>query len=134
MFVIVLFCLCPHELLMVWNFNTFKSVALSRIVHHLFTIIFASHYSISIALHCAFVIICTSMSCCTFNCIYVDSCSFFATTFSSIAPFYTVYASTKWCSSTSSSSDSLMHTKSIDVTPSLSTLLHTNVICFCAKT
>jgi len=48
----------------------------------------------------------------------MDSCSFFATTFSSLVSFRTICASTKWWSSTLSSSNSSMRTKSINVTPS----------------
>jgi hypothetical protein len=55
------------------------------------------------------------MACCTFNYTFVNNCSSCATTFSSLASFYTVCASTKWCSLVSSSFDSLMHTRSIEV-------------------
>jgi hypothetical protein len=48
----------------------------------------------------------------------MDRCSSFATTFSSLASFYTLCASTKCCSLISSSSDSSMHTKSTNVAPS----------------
>jgi hypothetical protein len=48
----------------------------------------------------------------------VNKCSSCKTTFSSLASNCIVYASTKWHSSASSSFDSSMHTRSIDVTPS----------------
>ncbi len=85
----------------------------------LFATISTSSYFISIALHYAFAIVCTFVAYCTSNYISMDSRSSFATTLSSLASFCTVCASTKWCSSASSSSDSLMHIKSLDVTPSL---------------
>jgi hypothetical protein len=92
-----------------------KSVALSKIARLLFATTFASHYSISIRLRYAFTIVYTYVACCTFICIFVNSCSFYITTFSSLASIYTICASTKWCSSTSSSSDSSMHIGFIDV-------------------
>jgi hypothetical protein len=55
------------------------------------------------------------MVCYTFNNTSKDSCSSFATTFSSLASFSIIYASTKWCSSTLSSFDSSMHTISTNV-------------------
>jgi hypothetical protein len=57
------------------------------------------------------------MACCTLNFTSMNNYSSCATTFSSLLSFYTIYASTKWCSSTLSSFDSLMHTKFINVTP-----------------
>ncbi len=45
------------------------------------------------------------------------SCSSYPTTFSSYMSFCTIYASTKWCSSTLSSSNSSMHTGSINIAP-----------------
>ncbi len=96
-----------------------RNVALSSITHLLFTIASTSCYSISINLHCAYAIICTSMAYYTFNCTSMNSCSSCTTMFSSLMSFCIVYASTKWCSSTSSSSDSSMYTRSISVAPSL---------------
>jgi hypothetical protein len=64
---------------------------------------------------CAFAIVCTSMACYTFNCTFVNSCFSYITTFSSLVSFYTVYASTRWCSSTLSSFNSSMHIGSINV-------------------
>jgi hypothetical protein len=93
----------------------FTSVALSKIAHLLFTTTFTSHYSISIALHCASAIVYTYVACYTFNYIFVNNCSSWATTFSSLASFCIVYASIKWCSSSLSSSNSSMHIESIDV-------------------
>jgi hypothetical protein len=95
----------------------FRSVALSKITRLFFAIAFASCYSISITIHCASTIVYTFMAYCTFNYIFVDSCCSYATMLSSLASFYTMSASTKWCSLTLSSFDSSMHTKSIDVTP-----------------
>jgi hypothetical protein len=91
-------------------------VTLSRIAHFLFTT--PSCYSISIALHCVSTIIYTFVACYTFNCIYVDSYFSFTTTFASLMSFCTICASTKCCSSASSSFDSSMHARSINVAPS----------------
>jgi len=92
-----------------------RNVALSRIVHLLFAIASTSPCSISITFCCASTNVYTSMACCTFNCTFVDNCSSFVTTFSSLASFYIVCASTKCYSLASSSSDSSMHIRSIDV-------------------
>ncbi len=94
----------------------FRSVALSRIMHLLFATTFASHCYISIALHCAFAIVCTSLACCIFNYTFMDRCSSFVTTFSSLASFCIVFSSTKCCSSTSFSFDSSIRTRSTNVT------------------
>jgi hypothetical protein len=59
------------------------------------------------------------VACCTSTYIFVDSCYSITTTFSSLASFCTIYASTKCCSTSSSSSDSLMNIGSIDVAPGL---------------
>ncbi len=96
-----------------------KNVALSSIVHLLVAIASTSRCSISITLRCAFAIVCTCVAYYTFNCTCMDSCFSFATMLSSPVSFYIVYDSTKWCSSTSSSSDSSMHTISTNVVPSL---------------
>jgi hypothetical protein len=58
------------------------------------------------------------VACYTINCTFVNNYSSCATTLSSLVSFCTIYASIKWCSLTSSSSNSPMHTKSIDVAPS----------------
>ncbi len=71
--------------------------------------------SFSNTIRCAFTIICTFVGCYTFNCIFVDNCSSFTTTFSSLTSFCIDYASTKCCSSISFSFDSLMHTRSTNV-------------------
>jgi hypothetical protein len=92
-----------------------RSVALSRIACPFFAIAFVSHYYISITFRCASAIIYTFVTCYTFNYTYVDSCSSFTKTFSSLASFYIVYASMKCCSSALSSFDPSMHTGSIDV-------------------
>jgi len=90
-----------------------------RIAHLLFVPTSTSHYSTSITLRYASAIVYTSMAYCTFNCISVDSYSSFTTMFSSLASICTNSTSTKCCFSTSSSSDCSMHTRSIDVAPSL---------------
>ncbi len=92
-----------------------KAKVATRTAHFLFAIIFTSCCSISIALHCASAIVCTYVACCIFNCTFVNSCFFCTTTFSSLVSFCTVCASTKWCSSASFSSNSWMHTRSINV-------------------
>ncbi len=92
-----------------------RSVALFRIARLLFVIAFASHCSISISLRCAYAIVYTSVIFCTFNCTYVNNCSSYATTFSSLLSFCIICAPTKWCSLVSSSFDSSMDTGSIDV-------------------
>ncbi len=107
-----------------------RSVALSSIACLLLATTFDSCHSISITLHCAFAITCTFVSCCTSTCTFMDNCCSTATMFSSLASFYT---STKCYSIASSSSDSSMNIESIDVLV-LSILLHTNVVCLCAKT
>jgi hypothetical protein len=91
------------------------SVVLSRIVHLLFTIASTSCCCISIGLWCVFTIVCAFVVYCTFNYTSMDRCSSFTTMFSSLGSFYTIYASTKCYSSTSSSFDSSMHTRSINV-------------------
>jgi hypothetical protein len=92
-----------------------RSVVLSKIVRLLFAIAYASHCSISITLSCVSAIVYTSMACFTFKCTFMDSCSSFATMFSSLASFYTICASTKCLFSALSSSDSSMHTRSTNV-------------------
>jgi hypothetical protein len=57
------------------------------------------------------------MVCYIFNCTFVDRHSSCATMFSSLASFCIIYASTKYWSLTSSSSDSSVHTGSTNVTP-----------------
>jgi hypothetical protein len=79
----------------------------------------ASHYSISIALRCAFAIVYTYVVCYTFNCISMDSYSSFATMFSSLVSFCIISTSTNCYFSASSSSNSLMHTGFINLAPSL---------------
>jgi hypothetical protein len=93
-----------------------KSVVLSRITHLLFAIASASCYSISIAFCCASTVVYTFVACCTFNCTFVDRCFSFATTFSSLASFYIVYASTKCSFVASFSFNSSMHIRSINAT------------------
>jgi NAD-dependent oxidoreductase involved in siderophore biosynthesis len=77
-----------------------------------------SHYSISIALCRASTITYTFESCHTSTCTFVDSCCFVATTFSSLAFLCIVYTSIKCCSTTSSSFNSSMNTRSTNVAPS----------------
>ncbi len=91
-----------------------KSVALSRNAHLLFTTTSASQCSISIALHYAYAIVYTFVACCIFNYTFVDSCSSFVVMISSLVSFCIVCASTKCCSSTSSSSKFSMHTGSTE--------------------
>jgi hypothetical protein len=87
-------------------------------VMHIFSLLaLPLHVASSIALHYAFINVYTSMVCYTFNYTFVDSCSSFATMFSSLASFYIVYASTKCYSSASFSSNFSTHIKSIDVAP-----------------
>jgi len=85
-------------------------------MHLLLTTTFASHYSISITLCCAFAIVYTSMACYILNCTSMDSFSFFATTSSSLTSVCTICASTKCYSLALSSSDFSMHTLSTNVT------------------
>jgi hypothetical protein len=111
-----MFHLCPHKILKMWILIPFfKSVILSRITHLLFAIISTSHYSISINFCCAFAIVYMFVVCCTITFIFVNNNYSCATMFSSFASLCTIYASTKWCSSISSSFDFSMHIKSIDV-------------------
>jgi hypothetical protein len=88
----------------------------SKIVHLLFAIASTSCYSISITLCCDFAIVYTYMAYYTFNFTFVDNYFSFATMSSSLVSFCIICASTKCYSSISSSSNSSMHTKSINVT------------------
>jgi hypothetical protein len=94
-----------------------KSVVLSSITHLRLAIASNSHCSISIALRHASTITYTFVSCHTSTCTSVDNCCFVATTFSSLVSFYTVYASTKCCSTILSSFNSSMNTRFTNVTP-----------------
>jgi len=120
MFVIVLFHLCPHESLRVWNFNTFlqkcsfvQDCTSSFLYRFHFTLLYLHHPSLCFC-HCLHL-----MACYTFKCTFVDNYSPFVTMSSSPVSFCIVYASTKCCSSTLSSTDSLMHIGSTNVAPSL---------------
>ncbi len=90
---------------------------MSRITHLLFTIASDSRLLISITLRCASTIAYTFLDCCTSTYIFMDGCTFTWMTFSSLALFYLVYASTKCCSTTSYSSNFSMNTKSTNVAP-----------------
>ncbi len=90
-------------------------MVLSKIVRLFIATDSDSCLSISIALHCAFAIICTFVDCCTSTCTSMDSCSYTSTMFSSHVSFCTIYASTNCYSTTSSSSNSSMNTKSTNV-------------------
>ncbi len=117
MLVIILFCLCPHELVKIWNFNTFLHKCNSiQDYTFFFAIAFDSHFSISIALHCASAIICTSMDYYTSICTSMNGCTSASTTLSSPTSIYIVCASTKCYSTPSSSSNSSMNTGSTNVT------------------
>jgi hypothetical protein len=90
---------------------------LSMITRLLFTIASTSCCCISITFQCASAIVCTFVACCTFNYTFMDNYFSFTTTLSSLASFYTIYASTKCCSSTLFSFDFSMHIGSINVAP-----------------
>jgi hypothetical protein len=90
---------------------------LSSIMRLLLSTTFDSCSSISITLCCTSTITCTFVSCCTSTCTSMDNCCFVAITFSSLASFYIIYASTKCCSTTSSFFDSSMNTGSTNVAP-----------------
>jgi hypothetical protein len=75
----------------------------------------ASHCSISIALCCASTIVYTSMVCRTFNCIFVDRCYSFKTTFSSLCPFALSMPPQNVSPQLRVPFDSSMHTKSTNV-------------------
>jgi len=92
-----MFCLCPHESVRTWNLNTFLQ-------------------------KCSSIQDCVSSLCYRFrftplhlHCHYLHLCTFISTTFSSLVAICVVYVSTKCCSTTSSSSNSLMNIRSIDV-------------------
>jgi uncharacterized membrane protein required for colicin V production len=68
-----------------------------------------------LAFCCASSIAYTFVACCTSTYTFVDNYSSIATTFSSLASFYTICASTKCYSIASSSFDSSMNTGFIDV-------------------
>jgi len=114
----------------------FKSVALSKIAHLLFATTFNSHLSISIVFRCAFAIAFIFVDCCTSTYTSMDGYTYVLTTFSSPTSICVIYVSTKCCSTTSSSSNFLMNTRSIDVAPGpicslacqLLLLLHKNSI------
>ncbi len=103
-----------------------RSVILSRIACLLFVTTFNSCLSISIAFHRTSTIVCTSVDCCISA----------STTFSSPTSICIIYASTKYYSIASSSSDSSMNTRSTNVVPGpvcylthqLLLLLHKNSI------
>ncbi len=78
-----------------------RSVALSRITRLFFAIASDSCFSISITLHCASTIICTSMDYYTSIYTSMNGCTFASTMFSSPTSIYIVCASTK-CYSTHS--------------------------------
>jgi len=130
-----MFRLGPHESLRVWSFNTFiQKCGFVQIAHILFASTFASpcSISISITLHCFYA--CTYVVCCTFNYTFVDNCSSFTTTSSSLASFCIVCALTKCYSSISSSFDSSMHTKSTNVALShVYSLAHQCRLLLCKK-
>jgi hypothetical protein len=71
------------------------SITLSEIARILFATTFVSRYSISITLHYVYAIVYASMVFHIINYISMDSCSSYATTFSSHASFFIVCASTK---------------------------------------
>jgi hypothetical protein len=91
------------------------SVALSRISCLFFATTFDSHLSISITFHCAYAIAYTSMDYCTSTCTFVDRCTSTLMTFSSLMSFHAISYSIKCCSTTLSSFNSSMNTRSIDV-------------------
>jgi len=67
--------------------------------------------------------------------IFFQKCSYStSTTFSSFVSFCIVYASTKCCSSASSSSNSSMNIGLTHVAPSFVCFLHANAVYFCPKT
>ncbi len=91
------------------------SVTMYRITRLLFATTSNSFLSISIALCYTSIIAYTSMDCCTSTYTLVDSCISASTTFSSPTSFCVIYVSTKCCSIASSSFDSSMNTRSINV-------------------
>ncbi len=96
-----------------------KSVILSNITNLFLATASNSHHSISIALCRASTITYTFVLCRTSICTFVDNCCFDAIMLSSLASFCTIYASIKCCSTTLSSFNSSMNTRSTNVTPSL---------------
>ncbi len=96
-----------------------KGVNMFRIACLLFIITSNSRLLLSIALHCVSTITCTSVDYCTSTYTSMDGCISASTMFSSPVSFNVVYAFTKCYSTTSSSFNSSMNTKSIDVTPGL---------------
>ncbi len=105
MFVIILFCLCPHGLLRVWNFNSFfqKCSFVQYYISFCYSFLFTPLH-----LHCPLLCFCHLLhlvACCTSTCTSVDNYFFASTIFSSLMSFI-VCASTKCCSTTTSSSDS----------------------------
>jgi hypothetical protein len=87
-----------------------KSIALSSIMCFFFATTSNSHLYVSIAY--------TFVAYYIFTSIFSDGCFFASTTFSSLASLCIIYASTKCCSITSFSFDSLMNIGSINVAPS----------------
>ncbi len=94
-----------------------RNVTLFRIAHLIFVRAFNSHLSISIALHCAFAIAYNSMDCYISTNTFINGYTSTSMTFSSLVSFCIVYAFTKCCSTTSSSSDSSMNIEPTNVTP-----------------
>ncbi len=114
MLVIVLFHLCPHELLKVGILIPFSiSVILSKTTHLLFVMAFDS--CLSISLHCVSTIVCTFMDCCTTTCTSMDGYTFTSMMLSSSTFVYTIYASTKCYSISLFSSNSWMNIGSTNV-------------------
>ncbi len=91
------------------------NVVFSKITHLFFARTSDSRLSISITLWYASTISYTFMDCCNSTFTFVDSYSFASTTFPSPMSLYVVYASTNFCSTSSSSFDSSMNIGSIDV-------------------
>ncbi len=95
---------------------------MSMITPLLFVATFDSCTLISITLSCVYVIAYT----------FVDGCTSASMMFSSFTSIYVVYVSTNYCSTTSSSSNSSMNTKPIDVTPShVYSLTHQRLLLLC---
>ncbi len=110
-----------------------RSIVMSSITCLYLATTFNTCCSISIALCYASAIACTFVSCGTSTYTFVDNFCSVTTTFSSLASFCIVYSSTKCYSIASSSFNSFMNTISTDVVHAFFFLLHSNIVCFCAK-
>ncbi len=109
-----------------------KIVVLSKITRLFFATVSNSCLSISITLRCASTITYIFMDFYTSTCVFVDSCNYASTMFSSLGFLCVICASIKCCSTTSSSSDFSMNTRFTDVVLGhVCSLAHQHLLLLC---